>query len=736
VNQDDINLLLERYKQKIETELARDKQGDVAGQAPIQTRNYQDFKEEVLSSRHTFYERLCNGCERIIKPQVSAKRRGPIVDAIENAHLSITPEGAASLALIAPLTIILLGLFFFGMLPLLFGSAPQMFFVVMTLLTGAGIALPLANMPLTIANSYRLKASNQMVLCIFYVVTHMRHNSNLELAVDFASEHIGPPLSLDMKKVLWNVETGKYDTIKEALEVYLDGWKKWNLEFVESFNLIISSLYENSEERRLNALDKSLTIILEETYEKMLHYAQNLQNPMNMLTMLGIMLPIMGLVILPLALNFLSSIKWYHIMAIYDVLLPAIVYLYGISILNTRPTGYGETDISESNPEFAKYKNIVLHIGGREVLVSPAMVSLMVFGVLLFIGLLPLLLGRIIPQQTLLNEGFIIESMRMKFLGYKLTNEPGKSFMVGPYGIGASVLSLFVTLSLGISLGMYFRNRSRNLMKIRENSKKLESEFASSLFQLGNRLGDNIPAEIAFQKVADVMEGTTSGDFFKVVSMNIRRLGMGLKAAIFDPRIGALVYFPSDLIKSSMKVLVESARKGPVIASQALISVSEYLKEMHRIDERLKDLLAEIISGMKSQTSFMAPAISGIVVGITSMITFILAELGTLMSDLGKEQAAAGGQSMAGLQIFGNADPIPTYYFQLIVGIYIVQLVYILTVMQNGIENGADKLNERHLLGQNMIRSVVLYCILVLIVMFIFNSIAGKILASTALAAG
>jgi len=132
----------------------------------------------------------------------------------------------------------------------------------------------------------------------------------------------------------------------------------------------------------------------------------------------------------------------------------------------------------------------------------------------------------------------------------------------------------------------------------------------------------------------------------------------------------------------------------------------------------------------------MAPAISGIVVGITSMITFILAELGTLMSDLGKEQAAAGGQSMAGLQIFGNADPIPTYYFQLIVGIYIVQLVYILTVMQNGIENGADKLNERHLLGQNMIRSVVLYCILVLIVMFIFNSIAGKILASTALAAG
>jgi len=34
------------------------------------------------------------------------------------------------------------------------------------------------------------------------------------------------------------------------------------------------------------------------------------------------------------------------------------------------------------------------------------------------------------------------------------------------------------------------------------------------MFQLGNRLGDGIPAEIAFAKVAETMKGTTSGDFF------------------------------------------------------------------------------------------------------------------------------------------------------------------------------------------------------------------------------
>ena len=72
------------------------------------------------------------------------------------------------------------------------------------------------------------------------------------------------------------------------------------MEFIESMHLIEASLYEASEGRRLDSLDKSLSVILEETYEKMLHYAHNLKGPLTALHMLGIILPILGLVILPL----------------------------------------------------------------------------------------------------------------------------------------------------------------------------------------------------------------------------------------------------------------------------------------------------------------------------------------------------------------------------------------------------------------------------------------------------
>ena len=106
------------------------------------------------------------------------------------------------------------------------------------------------------------------------------------------------------------------------------------------------------------------------------------------------------------------------------------------------------------------------------------------------------------------------------------------------------------------------------------------------------------------------MEGTVSGGFFKLVSANIRRLGMSIKQAIFDPVHGALISFPSNLIESSMKVLIQSIKKGPIIAAQALTNISRYIKEIHSVNERLRDLMADIISSMNSQIKFLTPAIA------------------------------------------------------------------------------------------------------------------------------
>ena len=159
----------------------------------------------------------------------------------------------------------------------------------------------------------------------------------------------------------------------------------------------------------------------------------------------------------------------------------------------------------------------------------------------------------------------------------------------------------------------------------------------------------------------------------------------------------------------------------------------KYYHESHKVNERLKDLLADIVSSMKSQISFMSPVISGIVVGITSMITTILINLGILLGSVQESGAEGAGAGIGGaglISLFG--DGIPTYFFQIVVGIYVVEIIYILTVMSNSIENGADKLAEKYNLGINIIKGTLTYVGIALVIMLIFNMIASTILTKVA----
>ncbi len=653
-----------------------------------------------------------------------------IEKAIKTAQLNITPSGAYSFAMLVPTCIALVGSL------LSFFIFNDFFFVFFFLFVALALFFPLQKLPMMMADSWRMKASNQMVLAVFFIVTYMRHTSNMERAIDFAANHLSAPLSLDLKKVIWDVETNKYESIKESLDAYLDSWKEYNAEFVESMQMIQSSLYESSEDRRIELLEKSLDYILDETYEKMLHYAQNLKSPITMLHMLGIILPILGLVILPLVVSFMGEVKWYHIAVLYNLVLPLVVYYMGKNILSKRPTGYGEGDSSDQNSELRKYKNIILKVGSSEVAINPLTVSITLGVILILAGLSPLLLHLAAPNYDIVydkDSGQVMQVDKSTYTGTAIysfieyrESSDNPDVIVGPYGLGATVLSILLPLGIGLAIGIYFRVRSKNVIKIRESTKSLEKEFANALFQLGNRLADGIPAEIAFDKVASTMENTVSGSFFKAISANIRRLGMGVEEAIFDPRKGALLAFPSNIIESSMKVLVESSKKGPLIASKAVLSVSRYIKEIHRVNERLKDLMADIISSMQSQISFLTPVIAGIVIGITSMISSIIGKLSVQLKSQAASAASTSTSTSGLVDLFG--DTIPTFYFQIVVGLYVVQIIYIMTLLSNGIENGEDKLNEEYQLGKNMLGSIRLYCIVSLIVILIFNMIAASVL--------
>jgi len=677
------------------------------------TKDYDTFRKEALRLENSLYERSCNFASSLLNFSSSDKEYNKKVqNAIDYIQLNITPGSAYTLSILVAFTLIFLGVFV-GFVTFILGFT-QIFLALFFVIMGVVILKPLSKYPIYIEQKRRLQASNQMVLCILYIVIYMRHTSNLEHAIKFAGEHVGQPLALDLRKIYWDVETNKYHTIHQSLENYLQTWKDHNLAFVESFHLIESSLYESSEARRIELLEKGLAVILEGTYDSMLHYAQEVRSPITMLHMLGVILPILGLIVLPLMGSFLG-IKWYHIFLLYNILLPLVVFFIGYNILAKRPVGYAQSDIT-SIPQFEKLRKASIKLTKtQEILVEPKFIAIIIFFIFFMIGISPLLLHIISP-------GADIEFAKgIYLLGYQTTD----TGVFGPFGLGATLLSLFLPMGIAISLGTYYSIRSKKIIKIREETQKLETEFRGAIFQLGNRIGGGMPAETAFGKVSQNLAGTPTGKFLGIVDHNIKQQGMNLQDAIFNNKTGALITYPSSLIESTMKVLVESARKGPQVVSKALLSIADYLDRIYKVSERLKDLLSEITSSMKSQVSFLTPLIAGIVVGIGSMITTII---GGLSTSLGGATEGADTSVLAGASNLANIFPIDKlmspYFLQLIVGLYVVEMVIVLTIHANGIENGVDKLNEEYTLGKNLYRGTLLYILIAAITIFAFNMLA------------
>ncbi len=674
------------------------------------SQSYLKFKAE-MAPETSRYERLCKSFGSVIKLNFAEKDTIEVKKYIEIAHLDLEPWQPLTLSVMSFVSVFFIGLLISAAVVFINGNVntfPFLFFFLMIIFSFF-VFYFMKGYPARLANKWRLKASSQMVPAILYVVVYMRHTPNFERAIAFASEHLQYPLALDLKKVFYDVQVGKFSTIKASLDGYLETWRDYSIEFIEAFHLIESSLYEPDEARRIDTLEKSMKVVLDGVYEKMLRFTHNVKSPLTNVYMLGVVLPTLGLALLPLASAMLGGLlTWVHVFILFNLIIPFFVFYLTDKITLLRPGGYGESSLLERNPLYYKYKSKVPYFTAF-FLTLP----FFIFGFLPFIfQYTPL------PEMLGLQKDYTFTEIGLSFFG------KGNIFgfislgtgITGPFGTGALILSMLIPLGVALFFSIAFKARTKELIIERENTKQLEEEFNNSLFQVGNRLGNGVPPELVFGKIAESSKGLKTEDFFNRVNYNVKQMGMSVEKAIFDSKTGAIIYYPSELISISMKILIESAKKGLKIAAVSMMSISEYVKNIQKITSRLRDMLAEIISDMKSNMSFLAPLLSGIVVGLAAMITEILTKL-----DIAKisGEGSANLGTLAGLigpgGIFDVAGMIPPYFLQIIIGIYLVQIVFILTRTLVTIDSGEDKLQRTNSLGKNFASGITLYFITALL---------------------
>jgi Flp pilus assembly protein TadB len=709
----DINEIIRKHGAKLESQIK-----SFNNKKTSYSREYMTFKQE-MAPELSRYEKWCKTLGSILKLKVSKKDEIKIQKSINIAHLELEPWQSLTLSVMAFASVFILGLLISVSIALIKGSIaefPMLFFFLMIVLS-LFLFYFVNGYPARLANKWRLKASSQMVPAILYIVVYMRHTPNLEKAIAFASEHLQEPLSIDFKKVFYNVEIGKFPTIKESLDNYLETWRDYSSEFIEAFHLIESSLFEADHSRRIASLEKSIQVALDGVYDKMLKFTHGVRSPLTNVYMLGVVLPTLGLALLPLVSAMLGGlVKWYHLFVLFNMIVPFFVFYLTDKILLLRPGGYGESTLLERNPYYPTYKD-------KKHYIKASFISFP----LILIGFLPLIFGHtFIPELLGLQKDYSFSQIGLSFFG----NEMIFGFSAtgaGPFGIGALILGMFIPLGIALFFSNAFKGRTKKLIVEREKTKNLENEFNNSLFQLGNRLGNGVPPELAFSKVAESSKGLMTENFFRRVNYNIMQMGMGVEKAIFDERRGALIYYPSNLIATSMRVLIESAKKGLKIAAVSLMSISEYVKNIQKITNRLKDMLAEIISDMKSNMTFLAPLLSGIVVGLAAMITSILSKLNIATASTQAGSVAGIGNFGTLLQdIFKIDQIIPPYYLQIAIGIYIIQIIFILTSSLVSINSGEDRLEKTNKTGKNLKTGITLYFIVALfatLALFVLSSI-------------
>ncbi|MFH1325429.1 MAG: hypothetical protein ABIH49_01505 [archaeon] len=692
--------ILRKYGKKIEGEINTENVSSYS-------QEYIRFKEE-MAPQLTRYEKWCKTLGSLIRINPSEKDRNKINESLSIIHLDVEPWQTLTLSIMAFFGVFILGLLISFAYVLIQGnlySFPVLFFSLTIVLSLFSFYF-FKGYPLRLANQWRLKASSQMVPAILYVVVYMRHTPNFEKAIAFASRHLQYPLALDFRKVFYDVEVGRFSTIKESLDRYLEIWRRDNVEFIEAFHLIESSLFEPNNERRISILEKSLQVILDGVYDRMLKFTYDVRSPLTNVYMLGVVLPTLGLALLPLASAMVGDyLRWYHVLILFNMIIPFFVFYLTDRIMFLRPGGYGESEFLEKNPFYYRYKDNSYYATAFLVVLP-----------ILIIGVLPMVFQYTpLPEILGLEKDYSFAQLGLGFFGNEkvfgiFQNNNGFS---GPFGVGALLLSMLIPLGVALFFSMSYSGKTKELILERRKTKQLEREFNNSLFQLGNRIGNGMPPEIAFGRIAETSKGLITEDFFRRVNYNIRQNGMSVEKAIFDKRRGAINFYPSELIATSMRVLVESAKKGLKIAAISLMSISEYVKNINKITNRLRDMLAEIISDMKSNMTFLAPLLSGIVVGLAAMITSILSKLN--ISSLAETAETGIGNFQNILSIFDLTKMIPPYFLQIIIGVYIIEIIFILTRTLVTIDAGEDKLQTTNMTGRNLMKGITLYFVTALI---------------------
>jgi hypothetical protein len=567
--------------------------------------------------------------------------------------------------------------------------------VTITLILIVSIVVPIVVMnliayyPKTYARYLQIHSLGDIPEILSYLVMYLKIVPNLENSVKFAASESSTTLASDLRKLVWDMEIRVYHGVNDAIVHFAIRWGRWSEYFKRSLHLIRSSIQERDEASRIITLDRALDVSLEGTKETMNQFANRLHQPTVILYSVGIMIPLSLVAMLPAAGLVGMRITIVQVFLIYDLLLPLFVYMYTRKILLSRPAAFQPSNVPPDHPDLRninKRKRFFLSLACGIVFAIPGIIFLII----------PLL----VPLDA---SNDII---------YFITSSQGLNSYFP--------VSLFFIWGATAAVSLYCLSVYRPYKKVRDEIRQMEKEFSDALYILGKRISEEKSPEESFAYTAQTMQGTRIAEVFHQTSYNLIALHTNLYDALYSNEFGSLQHVYSDRIKAILRLFVEGTQKSQRAVSASLIRIADHLKQLQEIEKKIIDMLYELTSTLRSTVSIFAPLIAGVTLAITTLISTILRSIQGKQSP---EIITGIPSSFSGASGTFMMENIRPEYFVLVIGIYLIELVILLTRFTNGLNEGDDTASFMYSLGKTMPLSITVFSITVILGQYFFSQI-------------
>jgi hypothetical protein len=417
----------------------------------------------------------------------------------------------------------------------------------------ATLALALARRgPAFLAAVARTRALGAVPGLVGRAALRLRIDPAIERAAGFAARTGNGPLARSLEDHVRRAD----GTPRSGLDSFAAEWAE-RFPAVERAVARLDAASTAPEAERDRHLDRAVEAALDGAREDLAAFTDEIRGPVTGLYAFGVLLPLALVGVLPAARATGVRVSLRLVVAVYDVLLPAVVVGVGAWLLTERPVAFPPPDVDATHPETPDGAWRALLAGGVAGGVAAAVA------------------WRVVAPW---------------------------SAAVAAAGVGP-----------GIACVVHFAPAKR----VRERVRAVEADIADALYLVGRRVADGQAVETALDAVGDRLPDP-SGALLDDAASRQRRLGLTVGAA-FRGQHGVLADLPSQRTREVAGLFDLAATAGRP-AGDALVTTATHFEELQRLEREARRDLGRTTDTLANTAAVFGPLVGGATVALSARV--------------------------------------------------------------------------------------------------------------------